>query len=289
MRPNDCGNQERTQRVCPEAQDFYPVTRDLFEEKIWNKIQTYWLQQPSCVTKETAWKLLEGLELNSLKSQPIYGEHGHDIEDAQELKILYSMTLQWTEPHLAYTSSKRHYKYWSIRWFDFIPGYNQTLFGSIECQPFFQDPPMHLSTEEYTRLSNKSRRGWQLQTHPSFTDALECFRLGAGLTEHDLSVQDMARCIIPAIGILARQHPAANKNNLVKRTMMRFERQVKTWNPNEQHTDPNEWETSEILYRRGGLLSHPKVVAALKRENRWDSVFPQEAQAKIEIAFDILM
>jgi hypothetical protein len=52
--------------------------------------------------------------------------------------------------------------------------------------------------------------------------------------------------------------------------MLRFERQVKTWNPNEQHTDPNEWETFEILYRRGGLLSHPKVVAALKRENRWD-------------------
>jgi hypothetical protein len=46
---------------CPEAQDFYPVTRDLFEEKIWNEIQTYWLQQPSCVRKETAWKLLDGL------------------------------------------------------------------------------------------------------------------------------------------------------------------------------------------------------------------------------------
>lgn len=122
MRPIDSGNQERTQRVSSRGARLLSRHKRLVEEKIWNEIQTCWLQQPSCVTEETAWKLVEGLELNSLKSQPICGEHGHDIEDAQELEILYSMPLQWTEPHLAYTSSKRHYKYWSIRWFDLIPG-----------------------------------------------------------------------------------------------------------------------------------------------------------------------
>jgi hypothetical protein len=60
--------------------------------------------------------------------------------------VQHDSSMDWTASRL-YASSKRHYKYWSIRWFDLIPGYNQTLFGSIECQPFFQDPPMHLSTE----------------------------------------------------------------------------------------------------------------------------------------------
>lgn len=256
-----------------EAQEFYPVTRDLFEQVIWNEIQTYWLQ-PSCSlpTKETAWNLLKGLQLNSLKSQRIQGvryESATDLEDAQELELLYSMPYQFTEEHLAYTFPQRHYQYWSIRWFDLIPGYHQTLLGSIECQPFLQDPPGDLPTQEYNRQTNKPRRGWQLQNHPTFSSALEDFRLGAGLAESDLSLQDMARCIIPAIGILAREHPA-NKNNILKRTMLRFERQVRTWNPNEEHTDPNEWETSERLHRRGGILSHPRIVAALKRENRWD-------------------
>lgn len=255
--------------LCPEAEDFYAVTPQNFDE-IWKEIETYWLQ-PSATspTKETAWTLLKGLQLNSLKAQSIQGISYEDVEDAQELELLYSMPLQFTDEKLAYLPPERFHQYWTIRWFDLVPGYHQTLYGSIDCQPFFQDPPMALPTHIYTQEAGKCRRGWQLQTHPSFTSCLQGFRLGAGLTESDLSLQDMARCIIPAIGILARQHPA-NRNSLVKRTMLRFERQIRTWNPDEQDTDPNQWETSEVLQRRGGILSHPKVVAALQREFRWD-------------------
>jgi len=214
-------------------------------------------------------------------------ELSDNVQDAHELELLFSMPFQWTKQELAYTDTpKRHYKYWSIRWFDLIPGYNQTLFGSFICQPFFEDPPTEQQTRDYNKQSHTYRRGWNLQESPYFEDSLECFRLGVGLYDYDVTLRDMARCMIPAIGILARQHPAVvNSNNtILKRTMLRLERQVQTWN--HKDSDPNTWETSESLHRRAGMLTHPNVVAALQRENRWDNAsssqdddeFPEGAQ-----------
>lgn len=121
------------------------------------------------------------------------------------------------------------------------------------------------------------RRGWHLVGHkdnsdddyPSkFADELDKIRTEFGLSASDISIDDMARCLILTIGTLAKLHPG-NRKSLVKRLMLRFERQVRTWNQDDS-SDPNVWETSEILHRRGGILSHPNVIKNLKRENRWD-------------------
>lgn len=134
--------------LCPEAQDYYPVTQDLFDREIWKEIQQYWLDPStkSRITKETAWKLLKGLRLESLKSLPIQdgAETMPSVEDAHELELLFSMPFQFMEKELRQDVPERICEYWSIRWYNLIPGYNQTLFGSVILLPFFEDPPTSL-------------------------------------------------------------------------------------------------------------------------------------------------
>jgi hypothetical protein len=257
--------------LCPEAKEFYSVTREIFDRELWDEIQTYWLQPgSSSVPKEVAWKLVQQVKLESLKTKdmtekPVV-EH-KDVESAQELELLYSVPYQYTEKEEQYSKGpQRHHQYWSVRWVDLIPGYNSTVFGSITCAPFFQDPPIESDEDEY-----KFRPGCNLRDHVDNPNGLECIRLGVGLTAKDLTVKDVARCLIPTIGILGKYHPG-NRSSILQRTMLRFERQVRTWNDGDA-SDPNGsadwWEISDTMHRRGGTLTHPTVIAALKRENRW--------------------
>jgi hypothetical protein len=259
--------------LCPEAKDFYSVTREVFDGELWDEIQTYWLQPGSLsVPKEVAWKLVQQVQLESLKTKDITEKPiaGHkDVESAQELELLYSVPYQYTEKEEQYSKGpQRHHQYWSVRWVDLIPGYHSTVFGSITCAPFFQDPPTESNENE-----GKFRPGWNLRDHMDNPDGLECIRLGAGLTAKDLTVKDVARCLIPTIGILGKYHPG-NRSRILQRTMLRFERQVRTWNDGDT-SDPNGsadwWEVSDTMHRRGGSLTHPAVIAALKRENRWSA------------------
>ena len=50
--------------------------------------------------------------------------------------------------------------------------------------------------------------------------------------------------------------------------MLRLERQVRTWNEGDT-SDPQNWEMSDNFHRRGGILTHPKVIEELVKENRW--------------------
>jgi len=254
--------------LCPEAKDFYSVTREIFDRELWDEIQTYWLQPgSSTVPKEVAWKLVQHVRLESLVAKdmtekPVV-EH-ENVDSAQELELLYSVPTQSTEKDDQ--GPQRRHQYWSVRWVDLIPGYYNTVFGSINCGPFFQDPPINSDEDEY-----KFRPGWNLRDHVDNPDSLECIRLGVGLAAKDLTVKDVARCLIPTIGILGKYHPG-NRNRVLQRTILRFERQVRNWNDGDV-SDPNGttdwWETSDAMHRRGGTLTHPTVITALKRENRW--------------------
>ena len=58
-------------------------------------------------------------------------------------------------------------------------------------------------------------------------------------------------------------------NWVLRKLMLRLERELKSWN-NLHAKDPKEMEVLESIQRRGGLMSHPRVVEAIKRENRWN-------------------
>ena len=257
---------ERAREHCPEADEFYSVTRELFNEELWEEIRSNWLEPGSSLPKETAWKLVKDVKLVSLKTMTVKDEYvvkDKDVECAEQVELLYTTPYQYLEKDLRYKSGpQNHHQYWSIRWLDMIPGYNQTIKGSMVCAPFFIDPPFDSDNEEFV-----GRSGWNLRDHSDNPVCIQCIRLGCGLEAKDISVKDVARCLIPTIGILGKYHPG-NHNHILQRTMLRLERQVRTWNEGDT-SDPNCWETSDNMHRRGGMLSHPAVQAELKRESRW--------------------
>ena len=250
--------------LCPEAKDSYSVSLDLFDNELWNEIQTYWLEPGSTLSKDKVWKLVSGVRLVSLKTLTITDRDvvdDTDVEAAEELELVYTTPYQLLEKKFRYGSGPQHvHQYWSIRWIDIIPGYNQTIKGDMICSPFFIDSNFHSSNPN-------GRRGWNLEEHSDNPVAIQCMRLGYGYNATDVSVKDIARCIIPTIGILGKYHPG-NRNHILQRTILRLERQVRTWNMNDK-SDPKSWETSDNMHRRGGVLTHPKVKEQLLLERRW--------------------
>lgn len=255
--------------LCPEAKEFYEVTRELFDRELWGEIRANWLEPGSSLSKETAWRLVMGVRLESLKTKAIdiakeYVTHDN-IEAAEELEMLVTTPYQFLEKRLQYSTPQRHHQYWCVRWFDLIPGIRQTIAGCMICGPFFTDPPQ--DSEENER---SFREGWNLRDGRDLRgnrETTECIRLGAGLSAKDISLRDITRCLVPTIGILGKYHPG-NRNHILQRTLLRLERQVRTWNDGDK-SDPNEWETTDNMHRRGGMLSHPKITEALGREKRW--------------------
>jgi hypothetical protein len=125
-----------------------------------------------------------------------------------------------------------------------------------------------------------------------------------------IPLETVARLVTAGVGVLARDALATNKNNnfqhqhnheafmihtatsngassqqendnetsssqnhqtnwVLRKLMLRLERELKSWN-NPHAKDPKEMEVLESIQRRGGLMSHPRVVEAIKRENRWN-------------------
>lgn len=259
---------------CPDAKDSYSVSLELFDNELWDEIQTYWLEPGSTLSKDKVWKLVSGVRLVSLKTLTITDRDvvgDIDIEAAEELELIYTTPYQLLEKELRYGSGPQHvHQYWSIRWMDMLPGYNQTIKGDMICSPFFIDENFHSSNPN-------GRVGWNLQEHSDNPVAIQCMRLGYGYNSTDITVKDIARCIIPTIGILGKHHPG-NRNNIMQRTMLRLEREVRTWNVNDK-SDPQSWTTSDNMHRRGGMLTGPKVKEELLRESRWvageDSWWPE--------------
>ena len=270
--------------LCPDAKDSYSVSLELFDNELWNEIQTYWLEPGSTLSKDKVWKLVSGVRLVSLKTLTITDKDvidDSDVEAAEELELVYTTPYQLLEKKFRYGSGPQHvHQYWSVRWLDIIPGYNQTNKGDIICSPFFIDPTFHSTNPN-------GKRGWNLEEHSDNPVAIQCMRLGYGYNATDVSVKDIARCIIPTIGILGKYHPG-NRNHILQRTMLRLERQVRTWNVNDKpdptfgspvpcqivhrnihRSDPMGSETSDNLHRRGGVLTHPTVKEELLRESRW--------------------
>jgi len=194
------------------------------------------------------------IRLESLKTKPITditNAEENDIKTAEELELLCSAPFH----------EKKENWYWSVRWYDIIPGYRSTISGVMICAPFFIDPPF----QEEERIG-QHRDGWNLRQSNNQTP-LQYIRLGVGLSANDISFKDMTRCIIPTLGILAKYHPG-NRNHVLQRTMLRLEREVQTWNEGNT-SNSNTWETSDTLHRRGGMLTHPDIIESLEREKRW--------------------
>ena len=258
---------KEARELCPDAKDSYSVSLELFDNELWDEIQTYWLEPGSTLSKDKVWKLVSGVRLVSLKTLTITDRDvvdDTDIEAAEELTLLYTTPYQLLEKELRYGSGPQHvHQYWCIRWMDMLPGYHQTIKGDMICSPFFIDENWDSSNP------NVGRVGWNLHEHSDNPVSIQCMRLGYGYNSTDVSVKDIARCIIPTIGILGKQHPG-NRNNIMQRTMLRLERQVRTWNDVNDKSDPKHWwATSDNMHRRGGMLTHPKVKEELLRESRW--------------------
>ena len=170
--------------LCPEANDSYSVSLELFDNELWNEIQTYWLEPGSTLSKDKVWKLVTGVRLVSLKTLTITDRdvvNDTDVETAEELELVYTTPYQLLDKKHRYGSGPQHvHQYWSVRWIDIIPGYNQTIKGDMICSPFFIDPDNH-STEP------NGRRGWNLQEHSDNPAAIQCMRLGYGYNATGLS------------------------------------------------------------------------------------------------------
>ncbi|KAL9185327.1 hypothetical protein ACHAXT_003104 [Thalassiosira profunda] len=251
---------------CPEAEDHYPITRDLFDRELWSEIETNWLEPGSTLSKEKAWQLVKDVRLESLKTKSIdiakvYSTH-ENVEAAEEVELLFTTPYQFLQKRMQCSTPQRHHHYWCIRWFDLVPGIRQTISGCMICGPFFVDPPQDSVEDEH-----KFRSGWDLRD--GNREMAECIRLGAGLSAKDISLKDVTRCLIPTFGILGKYHPG-NRNHILQRTMLRLERQIRTWNDGDT-SDPNTWEMSDAMHRRGGMLTGPKCTEALEREKRWRS------------------
>lgn len=266
--------------------------------------------------KDHAWQLLKGLRLEHVKTPSLEDDgielNKSSVHDAQQLEILFSLPTTKTKTTKDYChdndeNEKRKQYYWNVQWIELLPGTYQTLLGYVHCEPFFDDPPIHNLTalddddKSYMNQVDKSRRGWQLQRNKSFHNECCLIRKGANLTSNQISIEQITRCLIPAVGILAKYHPSYNNNNsnnnnnwVLQRLMLRLEREVRcTWNNSDNNNnnnngrckiekkkeDPNVWETSDNLYHRGGILSHPVIIKKLKREYRWDSRYDEDDDA----------
>jgi hypothetical protein len=196
------------------------------------------------------------------------------------------------------SNNNRRSYHWCVSWYDVYHPTKVAVAGAMLIQPFVED----LVEDCKIRLG-----GWDLQsTNHHWKDECHEWLEGAGIvTSMDdnggMAPETVARIVTAGVGVLARealamqqQHPQNHNhkpfltNNtktggwILKRTMLRLERELQTWNSSTSNNTnynfdeeknkkgPNEMEVSETIRRRGGLLRHPRVAEALRRERRWD-------------------
>ena len=77
----------------PESAMFYVLTKKEFDEELWNDIKTSWLEPGSTIPKETVWKLVHQLRLESVKATSIEDEDlkaCQYVAEAEELELVFS-------------------------------------------------------------------------------------------------------------------------------------------------------------------------------------------------------
>jgi hypothetical protein len=118
------------------------------------------------------------------------------------------------------------------------------------------------------KAANTLRPHWKLTKNGfDFTKRAKGWIRAAGLKQKDIKPEDVARCVCAGVGVLAKERNPMEW--VFKRTMLRLERELRTWN-NKAASDPNTLEMLQHILRRGGILTHPQVYAALIKEARWD-------------------
>ena len=97
---------------CPDSAMFYVVTKKEFDKELWNEIKTSWLEPGSTIPKETVWKLVHQLRLESVKATSIENEDlkaCQYVAEAEELELVFSTPYQ-----IAGCNKKRSPHYWNV-------------------------------------------------------------------------------------------------------------------------------------------------------------------------------
>jgi len=174
-----------------------------------------------------------------------------------------------------------------VSWYD-LHGPAPLLCGMLQCEPFVEDPPYEeekvrrceQAEREYHDQVLTTRRTWNVTRRYGCRDeCVDWLRASGNGMEYAATWQDVARCVVAGVGVLARLHPHVYNNdgmspydtgcNVFVRVMLRLQRELLTWDNEDGAPDPTVEEVSEGISRRGGTLTHPFVMAALMREGRW--------------------
>lgn len=280
-------------------------------EEIWNEIRAHWLLLPSddgekrsdAATKDVAMRLLQGLRLESLTI-----DHQMQFEDEDNMiRSAETLKLEFTMPEAYYCGTKekpKRRKYeWEVCWYD-ANSLRPLLCGRLSCPPFVEDPPLSnalqrglqrenmISDEalrqtfldKFNNQAHKFRPHWDLKVVKG--SGVRCrdkcqnwLRAAPGCKLKSLDWKDVARIVVPAVGILARDHPANPRGIwILKRLMLSLERELRSWSESRATTKVY---SDELLRRRWlgsgtrddenkNVDDDPRLRQVLLVESRWD-------------------
>uniref|UniRef100_A0A7S3K3L0 Uncharacterized protein n=1 Tax=Aureoumbra lagunensis TaxID=44058 RepID=A0A7S3K3L0_9STRA len=188
------------------------------------------------ISEDAIRRLLYHIRLEDMESACIELDDNMCHED---LRILFSIPEK---------EGRKLYE-WKVEWYDFEAPTNQVypaLVGRFCCKPFAEDPPffnkLHRSSRKATDVAanhserskfsrqfmtaaNTPRAGWQLKWIQGLKSKAEAWRKSAGLKTKDLDWDDVARAVCAGVGIMARDHPKNQGSWILKRTILRLQRE----------------------------------------------------------------